>query len=422
MDRFEAFREALALALPHLYDPSFHFPGLLYEVLGYDRVEGAGVLQRRIIGSIEEMMPGTGVPVRSRARRYFVALHGRFVEGLTLEETAERLHLSVRHLQRVQAEATHVLAAKLWERRSAAEQQAVQVSGDVPAQAEGASRAQATDWHSQAGRELASLMAGRPDALADVGEVVRAAVELGDFITARHGIRLELRSLQPNLIAMVHPVALRQTLITAIGWLSQLMSSGRMAIYARLQDGKVRITITGPVDPGRATSAEAPIDHIIAPPGAAVEFRQKGGQAFIWVTAASAEERTVLVVEDNPDMVHFYRRCTAKTPYRIVHTRPVRSIVDEVEAAAPDIVVLDVMLPDVDGWELLTRLREHPATRSIPVIVCSVVKEDELALALGAACFLAKPVQPQQFVEALDQVLGQASTSTPTSPVSSAEA
>jgi len=61
-------------------------------------------------------------------------------------------------------------------------------------------------------------------------------------------------------------------------------------------------------------------------------------------------------------------------------------------------------LPDIDGWELLTNLREHPATRSLPVIVCSVVREEELALALGAARYVPKPVRRQEFIQALDQV------------------
>jgi CheY-like chemotaxis protein len=78
-----------------------------------------------------------------------------------------------------------------------------------------------------------------------------------------------------------------------------------------------------------------------------------------------------------------------------------------IEAIPPDVIVLDVMLPDVDGWNLLLDLHEHPATRSIPVIVCSVVREENLAMSLGAALYLSKPVSPRQFIRALDQVLGQ---------------
>jgi CheY-like chemotaxis protein len=51
------------------------------------------------------------------------------------------------------------------------------------------------------------------------------------------------------------------------------------------------------------------------------------------------------------------------------------------------------------------RLHQDPTTRSIPVIICSVVQEEDLALSLGAAGYLPKPVQPREFVTALDQVL-----------------
>jgi CheY-like chemotaxis protein len=65
--------------------------------------------------------------------------------------------------------------------------------------------------------------------------------------------------------------------------------------------------------------------------------------------------------------------------------------------------VLDVLLPDTDGWELLTYLHEHPATRALPILVASVVHGEELALALGATAYLSKPVRRQQFIQALDQ-------------------
>ncbi len=61
------------------------------------------------------------------------------------------------------------------------------------------------------------------------------------------------------------------------------------------------------------------------------------------------------------------------------------------------------MLPGVDGWELLDNLREEPDTHHIPVIVCSILPEEPLALALGASCFLRKPVSQLEFLAALEQ-------------------
>jgi len=113
----------------------------------------------------------------------------------------------------------------------------------------------------------------------------------------------------------------------------------------------------------------------------------------------------VLVVDDNPDLIHFYQRYVQGTRYQIVPLAEGTRALEVVETVKPDVIVLDVMLPNVDGWELLTSLREHPAARSLPIIICSVVREEELALALGAARYIPKPVRRQEFIQALDQVL-----------------
>jgi CheY-like chemotaxis protein len=63
-----------------------------------------------------------------------------------------------------------------------------------------------------------------------------------------------------------------------------------------------------------------------------------------------------------------------------------------------------VMMPQVDGWKLLGRLREHPLTREIPVVVCTILAQEELAWTLGASGFVKKPVRQRAFLAALDRV------------------
>jgi CheY-like chemotaxis protein len=65
---------------------------------------------------------------------------------------------------------------------------------------------------------------------------------------------------------------------------------------------------------------------------------------------------------------------------------------------------LDAMLPGTDGWELLGRLREHPSTRHIPIIICTILPQEQLAHTLGAAGFLRKPVKQEEFLKLLDQL------------------
>jgi CheY-like chemotaxis protein len=66
------------------------------------------------------------------------------------------------------------------------------------------------------------------------------------------------------------------------------------------------------------------------------------------------------------------------------------------------------MMPRVDGWELLARLRQHPITAEIPVIICSVLADEELAHSLGATAVVRKPVTKQAFLTALDRAIGPA--------------
>ena len=69
----------------------------------------------------------------------------------------------------------------------------------------------------------------------------------------------------------------------------------------------------------------------------------------------------------------------------------------------PAVILLDVMMHNVDGWQLLSELRHEPATSSIPVIVCTILPVEGMALSLGANAFLQKPVTQQQLLKALDQ-------------------
>jgi CheY-like chemotaxis protein len=64
------------------------------------------------------------------------------------------------------------------------------------------------------------------------------------------------------------------------------------------------------------------------------------------------------------------------------------------------------MLPGCDGWELLGWLRERPSTQGKPIIVCTILPQEGVALSLGAAGFLRKPVSRSDLLTMLDRVVG----------------
>ena len=67
-------------------------------------------------------------------------------------------------------------------------------------------------------------------------------------------------------------------------------------------------------------------------------------------------------------------------------------------------IVVDIMMPQVDGLQVLSRFRHHPMLGKIPVLVCSVLPQKDLAASLGASGFLQKPIRREPFLAALDQV------------------
>jgi len=129
----------------------------------------------------------------------------------------------------------------------------------------------------------------------------------------------------------------------------------------------------------------------------------KGSPLVASIELPAVAEVNVLVIDDNADTRQLLQRYLEGTPYRFIGAGDPDRALALAADVVPRVIVLDVMLPGMDGWELLGRLREHPRTRGVPIIVCTILAQEQLALALGAAAFLRKPVNREAFLAALEQ-------------------
>lgn len=404
MIQIEAAEREVQELLKRLYDETYEPPALVYALLGCNPEGGIAAVQTAVIRSIAALAPPASTPVVAFSRRVHDVLHYRYVERLTLEETAELLGLSVRHLARIQRTAVRALTRTLCA-RSEDNQSNQLLVGASAAQGLQPLTEQDVEWREQLEQELQALEHATPGLRADVAEILLDVLGLGNTLTG--GVRIEVGYIQDGLVAALHPAALRQMLITAIAYLARHVIGDRVTLFARLEGGDVFITLTGQVTQTTELQENELVRSILLPPGASVKVHQDGEHVFVWLQVPSEGVIDVLVIDDNTDMARFYQRATEGTPYRILHVSRGQDVFPAVARLAPDIIVLDVMLPDVDGWRLLMHLHENPATRHIPVIICSVVPAQRLALSLGAVTYIAKPVTAQQFVQTLDQVLSQ---------------
>ncbi|MBN1995129.1 MAG: response regulator [Anaerolineae bacterium] len=403
MSVFANFEQYLRDALVHLYDPTYQPHPSLVEIIGSDPQPGVQSLQARLIQEIESLKPSPNVPPNARIRLIYEVLSCRYLQSLTQEEAAKCVGITSRTLRRVQQQAIHLLAQRLWEENRGA---AAPARGSFPETETQLS--DTNEWHIQLKKELASLQESAPGLVTDTREIVYGAVEVGQALTSKHNVSLKVTLPEFPLMTTAHTSVLRQILIRAVGKLVQSMLAGEIIIKAQEAGEYINITITG----FPAATTEPPhsdfIQEALATQSGLFETQVTGQQITFEIKIPSASKITVLVVDDNTDLVHFYRRYVAGTRYEIIHLAEGQRLFETIAHSSPDIIVLDVMLPGIDGWELLTHLHEHPDTRPIPVIVCSVVRGEEMALTLGATLYLQKPVRSRQFIEALDQALNQA--------------
>ncbi len=117
---------------------------------------------------------------------------------------------------------------------------------------------------------------------------------------------------------------------------------------------------------------------------------------------------TVLVVDDDLLVAELLQASLEMAGYAVRHAPDGAAALTAVQSDPPDLVLLDVMMPDVDGWTVLSQLREDRSTASLPVVLLTgkSMPADQLrAWNLGASGFLAKPFSSEELLGKVDQVL-----------------
>jgi len=136
----------------------------------------------------------------------------------------------------------------------------------------------------------------------------------------------------------------------------------------------------------------------------AVETHQ-AQRVTVSLTFRRGNPMRVLVIEDNPGAVELYRRYLPPTDWQVDSVSDPRLSYDMARTLKPHLVILDIMMPHVDGWTLLRTLKDCPETRDIPVVICSIIHDPALGKALGAKAYLSKPISQAELLLALHRCL-----------------
>jgi len=116
------------------------------------------------------------------------------------------------------------------------------------------------------------------------------------------------------------------------------------------------------------------------------------------------DQRLVLAIDDNPDVLNLINNALENSPYKVVGINDSTRAVEMVQRLQPVAVTLDVMMPEINGWQILHQLRSNPATATVPVIMLTVLEDRSAAHILGADEYLVKPVERDTLLNTLRQV------------------
>ncbi len=398
----EQFIDYLRNALDHLYDPDQMRASVLSDLFEItDQVDIPLALQKILSKAIESLEPQGTAPAQSRAWRLYELLVCRYLQQGNVQEVADQLGISHRHLRREQNAALEMLSDRLWNQFDLSTKNLAPMNGkDSAIEGEYPTFDEELSW-------LKNLVPGNET---DLNEILRSVLELVQPLAAHNQVVLSTTIAPVLSHPTTHPIAVRHLLLSLINFVIVHMPGGSLNMSAEAGRQGIRVQILGKASASslRIASHDESTDLAVVQKLAALSRVEltvltDADALMATLTFPVREQFPILVIDDNTDTLALLQRYAKGTQYRLVEETDPNNAVRVAEQALPLIIVLDVMMPKIDGWEVLARLREHPPTSDIPIIVCSILAIESLALSLGARACIRKPITQSAFLAVLDQ-------------------
>ncbi|MBN1873023.1 MAG: response regulator [Anaerolineae bacterium] len=165
---------------------------------------------------------------------------------------------------------------------------------------------------------------------------------------------------------------------------------GQIWVESEVGVGSVFSFILPAIDDGRMP---APVEGLPAPEA--------------WVTPEAVSGQRVLVVDDEPSIRALLRQVLGDAGYRVIEAADGMTALDRVRHEQPALLILDVMIPGISGFDVVSVLKGDPATASIPIIILSGVEDRERGFRLGADGYLHKPLDAELLLATIQDVLAR---------------
>ncbi len=128
------------------------------------------------------------------------------------------------------------------------------------------------------------------------------------------------------------------------------------------------------------------------------------------------EQPYILIVDDDPDILEGILMILETQPYRLATARDGKQCMEMVEQDIPDLLILDLLMPRMDGWGVIREMRSEPRYANVPIMILSTVIEDasyrryelETGMAMDIQGYVQKPAKPTDLLQSVSELLQQA--------------
>jgi len=318
--------------------------------------------------------------------RSYVILSQRYIENVNSSELAKKLLLGERQIRRSQKKAIRAVALILWDR--------IHTQKD--------SLPDETETNSFViNREVINL-----------NQVVQSVIDLFQNNFERESVVVEFDPSRDSLIVNSDRIILRQIVIRIFNFLLQKTDCRYIRLSIEQQSEDVHLRFDLPDMPFEMEqfltllhSEENQISQWLNELNMQLEGMHSPQGFHLVVRFIGQEKKLILVVDDQEPALKMYERYLSRTNYKIYGLSKATKVLYKAIELNPALILLDIMMPKLDGWEVLQSLRLNEKTKHIPIIVCSAWGEPELAKSLGANYFLRKPIVQKELLEILERVI-----------------
>lgn len=410
MDSVE-FADRARDALNHLYDSSYLQNHPLAELLvapSLSAPQRSKEMRSLLLNAIRTLRPPAGVPAQSADWRAYRILELRYIEGMTPGQVMDEVALGKSQYYREQSRAVEAVAAVLWDEwQDAAPSPGTETAPDEesvsPLPPE---RTQREQWAQQ---EVAHLRAGATRSQIHVGALLHELHGVVGSLAEGNRVTLHCETERAFALTDVDRALLRQAILNVLTYGIDVAHGGRLDVRCFVEQRTMGICVEahGPVadevTPQRQGVGLEICAELMRTMGGSLEIGPEGeaGRWHAQLVWHNPGAPTLLIVDDNAGFIELFTRYLAHTDWQVVGATGGAQARDLAATERPAVIVLDVMMPQEDGWEVLRTLQCHPEAREVPVLICSILNEPQLAETLGAADYLPKPVTQAALLRAL---------------------